>query len=91
MFRSGLVPDGSIVEGLVALWQEMGMLTKVGLVAQAATWGLLAAAIRTPTRGVIVAALIACTLGFLGLSLTSLGEAEYVMCGALDAPTWCGR
>ena len=84
------VTDGSIIEGLIALWSEFGFMTKLGLFAQAATCGLIAASIRRQSRPVLIAALVASIVGLFGLSLLGLGEAEYVICGSLERPTWCG-
>lgn len=78
------------LEQLIALWNELGLATKVGLFAQAATCGLLIAAIhKKPSRVLCALALLAAILGFFGLSMVGIGNAEYVICGSLDAPAWC--
>ena len=64
-------------------------MTKVGLAAQAGTIGLLAAAVRSPSRGLTIAALVTSVVGLFGLSLVGIGEAEYTICGTLDPPQWC--
>ena len=64
-------------------------MTKAGLIAQATACGLVGAAIRRPSRGLLVAALVACVIGLLGATLVPIGEREYVRCASSDAPQWC--
>jgi len=64
-------------------------MTKVGLIAQAAACGLVGAAIRRSSRGLLVAALLACIIGLLGATLVPIGELEYGRCSGANPPTWC--
>ena len=74
---------------VAAVWEQLGLMTQVGLVAQAATIGLLAAAVRKPSKTLAIAALVASVLGLFGLSLAGIGNAEYTICGTIDPPPWC--
>lgn len=74
---------------VIALWDALGVWAKVGVVAQAATCGVLLAALHKPTRGLAGLALFGALVGFTGLSLYGIGSAEYTICDALDPPRWC--
>lgn len=69
---------------IVELWAELLLMTKVGLIAQAIACGLVGAASRRPSRGLLVAALIACVIGLLGATIIPIGELEYVRCAGGD-------
>ena len=81
--------DVDLAAAAVDAWEQLGVLTKAGLVAQAATIGLLAAALRKPTGRLVDVALVGAIFGLLGLSLVRIFEAEYVICGSIDPPHWC--
>lgn len=87
----GVAQDVDVVDPRTAieLWNQLGPLSKLGLFAQAATCGLVASSIWRPSKPLAIAALITAILGFFGLSLVGIGEAEYTIYGALDPPRWC--
>lgn len=74
---------------LLDAWNQFGWSTKVGLLAQSATVGLLAAAMRKPSRTLVALAWVGAVLGLIGTSLTDVVLVEYERCGTLDRPAWC--